>query len=433
MDEVSLFEALNIDPRPSFVVKLDTDSSQGQLNVAFSNPALKRDRYLLDAILADDVASARFQKGDDVSFTQTLGSTEWLAYTIRNTWRVVQTIAVPKDTINTNGNGSSTKLQANVGSFRAAEEMVEGISIDKAGKLHILEDLHLEEDCATVMWEPQNNGVKEPDQNLADQQVHVPEQVVSKAENENAALVRKLASSISARTAISARLQRMLRIMELSEIAVYDFDPSGKLIQANAAYFSMTGHPQDSWGDMSFVDCIYPEDLPMVMEHWNALCRGTPVTFELRWKPKMDFSSTPPSMLAPKWAFAAAVPDVDENGDVKTISGCMTDIDAQKRRQEDAIKRAEALERARASEQRFEKFAEFAPVSMYTTDPNMKVSRVSLSLMCGISRSIAKPFAYSSRTAIPNGSGRLTTQSSLTRTLIGTTWCLRKTPCSRQL
>ena len=78
--------------------------------------------------------------------------------------------------------------------------------------------------------------------------------------------------------------------------------------------------------------------------------------------------------LEGQWVLAACVPTRDEYGEVTSVSGCLTDIAAQKRSEQDALRRAEALERARASEQRFSRFAEFANVAIWIMDTNQQVS-----------------------------------------------------------
>ena len=62
------------------------------------------------------------------------------------------------------------------------------------------------------------------------------------------------------------------------------------------------------------------------------------------------------------------MPILDEYGEVDTIFGCITDIDAQKGAENESLKRAEALERARASEHRFVRFTESAALPIYILD-----------------------------------------------------------------
>ena len=54
-----------------------------------------------------------------------------------------------------------------------------------------------------------------------------------------------------------------------------------------------------------------------------------------------------------QWVTAACIPLRDENGEVASVYGCITDIAPQKRAETETRRRVEALERARVSEQRF--------------------------------------------------------------------------------
>ena len=56
-----------------------------------------------------------------------------------------------------------------------------------------------------------------------------------------------------------------------------------------------------------------------------------------------------------------------------TVSGCITDISAQKRSHSDAVKKAEALERAAASELRFSDFIRHSNSAFYNFGNDRKV------------------------------------------------------------
>ncbi|KAJ4291649.1 hypothetical protein N0V90_009544 [Kalmusia sp. IMI 367209] len=76
------------------------------------------------------------------------------------------------------------------------------------------------------------------------------------------------------------------RMMEMSDVGVFEYLPSGKLIQANDAWYRLSNHPRDlpAHVDFSFMDLAYPEDRDTIMSAWNSLIRGHCVTFEMRWK-----------------------------------------------------------------------------------------------------------------------------------------------------
>lgn len=97
------------------------------------------------------------------------------------------------------------------------------------------------------------------------------------------------------------------------------------------------------------MDCVYEADRPTVMAAWNKLINHCSVTFEMRWKTKPPAPGEEPPVDG-QWILSSCYPMTDDDGRLIAISGCTTDIAPQKRIVQDALRRAEALERARASE-----------------------------------------------------------------------------------
>jgi PAS domain S-box-containing protein len=122
------------------------------------------------------------------------------------------------------------------------------------------------------------------------------------------------------------------------------------------------------------MDLVYPPDIPLVMAQWNTLLQGNSVTFEMRWKaPKREKSGEDDEEEEEEeeesqWVLSSCVPVLDDEGNLTSIAGNTIDISSQKHVQREALLRAEALERARASEQKFARFAELAPVAIYIFD-----------------------------------------------------------------
>lgn len=146
----------------------------------------------------------------------------------------------------------------------------------------------------------------------------------------------------------TGRVHRMLSVMAMVDIGIVEFTKGGKLIHANESWFSLSSHPRDptTWTESSWTTYIHEDDLKFVLSQWNLVTQGHALTFEMRWK-------SPPGENKSEgvWVLAACVPVTDADGRVITISCCTTDIRPQKKLQNEAVKRAEALERARLSEQ----------------------------------------------------------------------------------
>jgi PAS domain-containing protein len=101
----------------------------------------------------------------------------------------------------------------------------------------------------------------------------------------------------------------------------------------------------------------------MVMSMWNTLAQGHAVKFEMRWKPQSD------NMDNGKWTLASCVPIFDDDEVLISIAGNVIDIDAQIKSQEATQARIEALEQAKLSELKFERFAQLSPTAIFIFVP----------------------------------------------------------------
>jgi signal transduction histidine kinase/FixJ family two-component response regulator len=131
------------------------------------------------------------------------------------------------------------------------------------------------------------------------------------------------------------------------------------------AYHELTGYPRDPAlnEQYTFLDYCHPDDVELAKEKWKVLSGGTATTFEMRWK-----NDTPTG----QWVLAAVTPVFDDAGNLISVSGCTTDIAAQKRAQEDALQRAEALEQVRISQARLLQFTDNAPIGIVILEPSGK-------------------------------------------------------------
>jgi len=212
------------------------------------------------------------------------------------------------------------------------------------------------------------------------------EQLAKEAELQNAkheTLIKALSTSTSEFTYASSKLQRILHIVEKLDVGIYEFDTSGRLLQANESYFKLSGHPRGvNAAGGSWLDCMYEEDLPQAHKNWEMLLAGESINFEIRFKKRATSPSSEQSHFESEepeepfvWVLCACTPVMDPvTGQLASISGCLTNISAAKRSQNDILKRTEALERARASEQRFLRFTEFAACPVCIHKPDLSVS-----------------------------------------------------------
>ncbi|KAH0175340.1 putative histidine kinase HHK19p, partial [Aureobasidium melanogenum] len=155
----------------------------------------------------------------------------------------------------------------------------------------------------------------------------------------------------------NSRMKSVLAIADTIDVGFFDYLPTGELIEGNNAFYELSGYPKDPElnKQFTFLDYCMPEDAEMVMGKWNWLMTGKPTTFDMRWK-----NGTPTG----QWVQAACTPVFDDAGNIVSVSGCTTDISAQKLAQENALRRAEALEQVRLSQARLLQFTDNAPIGI---------------------------------------------------------------------
>jgi len=167
-------------------------------------------------------------------------------------------------------------------------------------------------------------------------------------------------------------LDGLHRLVDMLNIGFFEYDLEGVLLFANKSRYELSGptSPQ-AHTEMQFLDLCHPDDIDVVTDAWGQLINGKPITFEMRWK-HIGFPTA--EALGAQWVLAACLPMYDENDKLSSITGCMMDINYQKLNEQIARARAEALERARTSEERFTRFATVAPIAVFSLDANKRMT-----------------------------------------------------------
>jgi PAS domain-containing protein len=64
------------------------------------------------------------------------------------------------------------------------------------------------------------------------------------------------------RTNLDARWESIQTMMEMSDVGVFEYNPEGKLLHGNEAWYRLSSHPRNlpSHVEYSFMDLVYPED-----------------------------------------------------------------------------------------------------------------------------------------------------------------------------
>lgn len=186
---------------------------------------------------------------------------------------------------------------------------------------------------------------------LIEEAARIQHENAKQAAREQVLLAKELAAREREASYANDKTMRLLKMMEQVDVGIFECSPSGTLLQANDAWYELSGHPRpaEMHTDFSFMDCVYPPDRELVANTWTRIAQGNAVRFEMRWKSKPSAPGQEPPVDG-QWVLSSCFPVMDENGKLIAISGCTTNIGPQKNVVADALRRAEALERARASE-----------------------------------------------------------------------------------
>jgi len=172
-------------------------------------------------------------------------------------------------------------------------------------------------------------------------------------------------------------------VLAQASVGIFHINPEGRLVEANSTWWSVTGldvnDPRVFEPD-GFLTCLEKSDMPMAEGQWRRLLhQRTPLSLEARIKSPQstqDRNGPLEHNHREQWILTTAIPDQDADGRLLGITGCITDITTQKRSTQDALERAslsEALLKSRAeadaSEQKFAKFAQIAPVGIFSCSP----------------------------------------------------------------
>ncbi|KAI5262630.1 hypothetical protein E4T47_09244 [Aureobasidium subglaciale] len=150
----------------------------------------------------------------------------------------------------------------------------------------------------------------------------------------------------------TVRVERITKIVDLANVAIFERDLIGRLVFANEAFYKLMDTSQDA---SLHRDSHFPD------EHWKALVSGASRTFETRCRNGV-------------WGLCSALPTRDEHGNIDAVIGVITDIESQKRAEEEAFAKLEALERVAAAERRFFKFLEILPAGVAILETDGSIS-----------------------------------------------------------
>lgn len=179
---------------------------------------------------------------------------------------------------------------------------------------------------------------------------------------------------------LSAKLNRFRRMAELATVGMFDLSINGTIKQANSTFYSITGLAEEINDKMphSWMDCIVDDDRLEVEKSWEDLfLHGKHISSEIRLKKPWIDTASSRNIRRQRWILATAMPIRNSDGSIEDFTGCVTDISVQKHREKNEAERANLLDlllirtqEAKASEEKFTKFAQRAPVGISIVSPD---------------------------------------------------------------
>jgi PAS domain S-box-containing protein len=151
----------------------------------------------------------------------------------------------------------------------------------------------------------------------------------------------KIARDISERKRMQAALlaseARFRQLADAMPQMVWTARPDGYIDYYNERWYEYTGSPRDTYGDASWESILHPEDVQKTHEiYYAAIHSGQPYNIEYR------LMNSPENRW--RWFVGRAAPIRDAEGKIVKWFGTSTDIDEQKRVQDDLRRANENLE-----------------------------------------------------------------------------------------
>lgn len=142
---------------------------------------------------------------------------------------------------------------------------------------------------------------------------------------------------------------RFTRMAEFAPVGMFIADGRGIINYCNDTWWEISRHPRSTNTMDVWMQSIRDEDRPGVEEVWGKLVNEkVSISHEFRFKNSRVAHDGHP---IDTWVLMSAYPEKDEQGDLKSIFGCMTDISQQKWAENfQKLRREEALELKRQQE-----------------------------------------------------------------------------------
>ncbi|SLM36137.1 hsp90-like protein [Lasallia pustulata] len=153
----------------------------------------------------------------------------------------------------------------------------------------------------------------------------------------------ELSEQLAARTQEAVESEtKFTRMAGFAPVGMFIADSEGRITYCNDTWYEISRVPKEDRSTDNWMASVKDEDLERVKDLWTNLVQNTiPLNAEFRFKaPWVDRNGT----RGDTWVLASAYPEKNEDGNLKSVFGSITNIsqqkwaeDLQKRRMEEAV------------------------------------------------------------------------------------------------
>ncbi|HLH05553.1 MAG TPA: PAS domain S-box protein [Bryobacteraceae bacterium] len=150
-------------------------------------------------------------------------------------------------------------------------------------------------------------------------------------------IARNITESKRIQAALAASESQFRQLADAMPQIVWTAGPDGRVDYYNERWYEFTGFDRNTFGDISWEGILHPGDLQRCRATWyEAVKSGEPYNIEYRFFDRANQQW--------RWFVGRALPVRDESGTIVKWFGSCTDIDQQKRVQEDLRRANQDLE-----------------------------------------------------------------------------------------
>lgn len=142
-----------------------------------------------------------------------------------------------------------------------------------------------------------------------------------------------LSEQLAARTQEARESEtRFTRMAEYSPAGLFIADHAGRITYCNDTWFEISRVPKEQDKTDRWIDYVKEEDQALIREHWKRLVdNAAAINIEFRFKASFEFRLEDRNRnISDTWVLFSAFPEKDEDGQLKSVFGSITNISPQK-------------------------------------------------------------------------------------------------------